>query len=115
LIQDSIRQIDLDDLHDPEAPAGITLDMHDRQRYFDGRMSNSSTGSGAAKVGGATNVYYRDINHRQQNLNIPVITREIRVSLQDWNKNLTEVRLSIPSDLSCHQLCTTIYVVQGRA
>lgn len=51
--QDFYRQIDLDDLHDPETSAGIILDMQDRQRYFDARMSNSSTVNGAAKVGDA--------------------------------------------------------------
>ena len=37
-----ISQIDLDDLHDPESSAGITLEMQDRSRYFEGR-------AGAAK------------------------------------------------------------------
>ena len=32
-----MSQIDLDDLHDPESFSGITLEMQDRSRYFDGR------------------------------------------------------------------------------
>jgi hypothetical protein len=45
--------MDLDDLHNPEGSTGIILDMQDRQRYFDGRMSNSLIANGAAKVGDA--------------------------------------------------------------
>lgn len=43
-------QIDLDDLHDPEASSGIVLEMQDRQRYFEGRMSSASLTDAAAKV-----------------------------------------------------------------
>ncbi|KAF4598194.1 TFB1 family protein [Pleurotus pulmonarius] len=32
-------QVDLDDLHDPEASNGIVLEMQDRQRYFEGRTN----------------------------------------------------------------------------
>lgn len=35
-------QIDIDDLHDAESSAGIILDMQDRQRYFEGRMTNGN-------------------------------------------------------------------------
>jgi len=34
-------QIDLDDLHDPEASPGILLQMQDRQRYFEGQMAST--------------------------------------------------------------------------
>lgn len=41
LTQESLYEtIDLDDLHDPEASAGILLEMQDRQRYFEGRMAS---------------------------------------------------------------------------
>jgi len=90
--EDFYRQIDLDDLHDPETSAGIILDMQDRQRYFDAGMSNSLTANGAAKY-----------------LDISAIICGIRDSLPDWDKNLTEVRLSITSHCSCHGLGTTVF------
>lgn len=74
--EDIYGQIDLDDLHDPEASTGIILDMQDRQRYFDGRMSNSSTANGAAK-----------------DLNISAIIHGIRDSLREWDKDLTELKI----------------------
>jgi len=49
-LQDAYGQIELDDLHDPEASNGIALEMLDRQRYFDGGMSNLSSANGAVKV-----------------------------------------------------------------
>ena len=41
--------IDLDDLHDPQASPNITLEMQDRQRYFEGQMSNSVSADAAAR------------------------------------------------------------------
>ncbi|KAF9529198.1 hypothetical protein CPB83DRAFT_852845 [Crepidotus variabilis] len=38
----SYTQIDLDDLHDPEASDGIILEMQDRQRYFNAVMSKEA-------------------------------------------------------------------------
>ncbi len=38
--QDDEAMLDFDDLHDPEASNGIILEMQDRQRYFEGRMSS---------------------------------------------------------------------------
>ena len=35
-------QIDLEDLHDNQASAGIMLNMQDRQRYFEGRSGQTS-------------------------------------------------------------------------
>jgi transcription initiation factor TFIIH subunit 1 len=46
--QDAYSQIDLDDLHDPEASAGIILEMQDRQRYFEGQMASAASADGAA-------------------------------------------------------------------
>ncbi|KAG6842122.1 hypothetical protein C0991_001615 [Blastosporella zonata] len=43
-LQDEYAQIDLDDLHDPEASAGIVLEMQDRQRYFEGRCTGADGG-----------------------------------------------------------------------
>ena len=41
-------QIDLEDLHDNQASAGIMLNMQDRQRYFEGR--SGQTGQDAVQV-----------------------------------------------------------------
>ncbi|KAH9858787.1 hypothetical protein C2E23DRAFT_909621 [Lenzites betulinus] len=45
--EDRYTQLDLEDLHDNEASAGILLDMQDRQRYFDGRANTTNDGSSA--------------------------------------------------------------------
>ena len=45
-----ISQIDLDDLHDPESSAGITLEMKDRSRYFEGRAGDGNSGEPEAPV-----------------------------------------------------------------
>jgi transcription initiation factor TFIIH subunit 1 len=47
--QDAYSQIDLDDLHDPEASAGIILEMQDRQRYFEGQMASAASAEDAAR------------------------------------------------------------------
>jgi hypothetical protein len=44
--------MELDDLRDPETSAGITLEMQDRQRYFDGGVSNPLSANGVGKVRG---------------------------------------------------------------
>ncbi|KAF8973104.1 hypothetical protein BDZ97DRAFT_1691833 [Flammula alnicola] len=62
---------DIDDLHDSEASSGIVLEMQDRQRYFEGRMSNANEEASEPKLDPA------------------FVTREARASLQNW-----EVRLS---------------------
>jgi len=46
--KDVYSQIDLDDLHDPEASAGIILEMQDRQRYFEGQTASAASAEGAA-------------------------------------------------------------------
>lgn len=40
--QESYSQLDLDDLHEPEAMDGIVLQMQDRQRYFSAVMSKGA-------------------------------------------------------------------------
>jgi hypothetical protein len=42
LLEDVYSQLDIDDLHDPEASNGIILEMQDRERYFEGRMCNDA-------------------------------------------------------------------------
>jgi transcription initiation factor TFIIH subunit 1 len=36
----AFAQLDLDDLHDPESSTAIPLEMQDRERYFEGRMTS---------------------------------------------------------------------------
>ena len=48
-LQDAYGQIDIDDLHDPEASAGIVLEMQDRQRYFEGGISSTVAGADTAR------------------------------------------------------------------
>ncbi|KAG2037463.1 hypothetical protein BDR03DRAFT_863793 [Suillus americanus] len=40
---DAYAQITLDDLRDPEAMNGITLQMQDRERYFEGQLARSAS------------------------------------------------------------------------
>lgn len=49
--QSTYAQIDLDDLHDPEASAGILLEMRDQQRYFEGQMAAAEKAEKLAQVG----------------------------------------------------------------
>jgi hypothetical protein len=48
----AFTNLDLDDLHDPEASTAIPLEMQDRERYFEGRMvSQVSTTDAQSQVG----------------------------------------------------------------
>lgn len=53
-------QIDLDDLHDPESSAGITLEMQDRSRYFEGRTGIAKSEKLDAAVW--HNLYFFDLS-----------------------------------------------------
>ncbi|KAJ7091198.1 hypothetical protein C8R44DRAFT_844319 [Mycena epipterygia] len=70
-------QIDIDDLHDPEASAGIVLEMQDRQRYFEGGISNTAPGAETTpKV-----------------VDIKMLIRQAKVNLENWETNLTELKV----------------------
>jgi transcription initiation factor TFIIH subunit 1 len=93
--QDAYSQIDLDDLHDPEASAGIILEMQDRQRYFEGQMASAASADGAAgKVSlSVVNISsYILILRCDQSLDIRAILGETKVNLHDWETNLAQVR-----------------------
>jgi hypothetical protein len=49
-IQDVYSQIDLDDLRDSEASAGIILEMQDRQRYFEGQIASAASAENIARM-----------------------------------------------------------------
>lgn len=42
--------IDIEDLHDPDAPSMITLEMKDRQRYFQGTLSDGHVNGNTDKA-----------------------------------------------------------------
>ncbi|KAF5351862.1 hypothetical protein D9756_007575 [Leucocoprinus leucothites] len=75
--EDPYSQIDIDDLHDAEASAGILLEMKDRQRYFEGRMASQAAEDAAANKG----------------LDYKAILGETKLSLQKWDANLTQLKI----------------------
>ncbi|KAJ7772548.1 hypothetical protein DFH07DRAFT_802317 [Mycena maculata] len=74
---ESYGQIDIDDLHDPEASAGIVLEMQDRQRYFEGGISNSAPGAEAA---------HKAVDTKTLILNA-------KMHMEDWETNLAELKI----------------------
>ncbi|KAJ7217862.1 hypothetical protein GGX14DRAFT_438635 [Mycena pura] len=75
-------QIDIDDLHEPESSTGIVLEMLDRQRYYEGGISNSTSGSEALRP-----------------VDIKTLIRHAKVNLADWETNLTQLKIERkPSD-----------------
>ncbi|KAH9949597.1 hypothetical protein B0H21DRAFT_727583 [Amylocystis lapponica] len=71
---DHIAQLDLEDLHDNESSAGILLDMHDRQRYFEGRMTESA-------------------EQTPNPVEIRAAIFEAKDGLQGWTSNLSQLKL----------------------
>lgn len=67
-------QIDLDDLHDPEASTGIILEMQDRQRYFEGRKAVNSDSA-------------------RKNIDFGSIVREAKSNLSQWETDLAQLKL----------------------
>ncbi|KAH7929824.1 hypothetical protein BV22DRAFT_1056017 [Leucogyrophana mollusca] len=74
---DNYGQIDLDDLHDPEASAGIVLDMQDRQRYFEGQLTRSAAEQEATI----------------QNVDIRSVFDEIKSGLRGWETHFNQLRI----------------------
>ncbi|KAG2106528.1 hypothetical protein BD769DRAFT_1630746 [Suillus cothurnatus] len=48
--EDAYAQIMLDDLKDPEAMDGITLQMQDRERYFEGQLARSASEQAGSEI-----------------------------------------------------------------
>ncbi|KDQ21702.1 hypothetical protein BOTBODRAFT_211251 [Botryobasidium botryosum FD-172 SS1] len=71
------EEMDLEDLHDPEGTMGITLEMQDRQRYFEGRSAGSAVDSASQEQIG-------DLN---------AVVREMKGGLMDWRADLGGLRL----------------------
>ncbi|KAI0093026.1 hypothetical protein BDY19DRAFT_882431 [Irpex rosettiformis] len=70
-LEDHYTQIDLEDLHDNQASTGITLNMQDRQRYFEGRSGQTG----------------------QDAVNAKAATREMTDSLGGWSHNLSQLKI----------------------
>lgn len=49
-MQNIFEDILLEDLHDPESTDGIVLNMSDRERYFDGRVTGETRELGSDNV-----------------------------------------------------------------
>ncbi|KAI0930476.1 hypothetical protein AcW1_009147 [Taiwanofungus camphoratus] len=69
-------QLDLEDLHDNQASAGILLDMQDRQRYFEGRTTDSSGELAPNNL-----------------VDMKTAMHEIKDSLRDWSGNLSQLKI----------------------
>ncbi|THH12104.1 hypothetical protein EW146_g7816 [Bondarzewia mesenterica] len=70
-------QIDLEDLHDPQASAGILLDMKDRKKYFEGR---------AGVVGAAEQAARPAVDLR-------TALQEAKNDLQGWSTTLGQLKI----------------------
>lgn len=73
---DHLLQLDLEDLRDNQATAGILLDMQDRQRYFE---SGTSSSTAQAPVG--------------ETVDANAVLNEVKHSLQGWFGNLKSLRI----------------------
>ncbi|KAL0579168.1 RNA polymerase II transcription factor B subunit 1 [Marasmius crinis-equi] len=75
---DQYQEIELDDLNNPESSSGIVLEMQDRQRYFEGRMTGAASNDTVEKV------------------DIRAVIRNMSVDLKQWDSRLAE--LNIPRE-----------------
>ncbi|KAI0694319.1 hypothetical protein BC835DRAFT_1274633 [Cytidiella melzeri] len=78
-LEDRYSQIDLDDLHDNQASAGITLNMQDRQRYFEGRSGQA--GHDAVQVRNPASV------------DVKSAILEMKDSLGGWSHNFSQLKI----------------------
>ncbi|KAJ6499050.1 hypothetical protein C8R45DRAFT_980909 [Mycena sanguinolenta] len=75
LDDENYGQINLDDLHDSESSSGIVLEMQDRQRYFEGGISNSAPEAA------------------QKPLDVKTLIRHAKVNIDNWQTNLTQLKI----------------------
>ncbi|KAJ7594301.1 hypothetical protein C8J56DRAFT_1044056 [Mycena floridula] len=75
-LEDRYAEIDLDDLRDSEASAGIILEMQNKQQYFESRMGNVSADGSS-----------------QNKLDIKTLIREAQVGLEQWDKRLAQMTI----------------------
>ncbi|KAJ7187986.1 hypothetical protein C8R46DRAFT_933665 [Mycena filopes] len=72
----SYGQIDIDDLHLPEASAGIVLEMQDRQRYFEGGISKETPEAALHKP-----------------VDIKTLIMHAKVNMEGWQTKLTQLKV----------------------
>ncbi|KAF8210572.1 hypothetical protein K438DRAFT_1809924 [Mycena galopus ATCC 62051] len=69
-------QINIDDLHDSESSSGIVLEMQDRQRYFEGGISNAAPEAATRKP-----------------LDVKTLIRHAKMNMDNWQTNLTQLKI----------------------
>ncbi|KAJ8077275.1 RNA polymerase II transcription factor B subunit 1 [Marasmius tenuissimus] len=92
--EEQYQDIEIEDLNDPESSSGIVLEMQDRQRYFEGRMTGTSSDETVEKV------------------DIRAVIRHISVDLKQWDSGLAE--LTIPRESGDHALLSMTRNVAAR-
>ncbi|KAJ7902095.1 hypothetical protein B0H14DRAFT_2669902 [Mycena olivaceomarginata] len=75
ITNENYGQIDIDDLHDSESSAGIVLEMQDRQRYFEGGISNSAPEAARKPV------------------DIKTLILNAKVNMDNWPTNLSQLKI----------------------
>ncbi|KAF9568021.1 hypothetical protein CPC08DRAFT_655518 [Agrocybe pediades] len=73
--EEAYSQIEIEDLRDPEASDGILLEMQDRQRYFEGRMTNGNQ------------------DPSQPKLDPVAVMQAAKASLVDWDTRLSQLKI----------------------
>ncbi|GJJ06326.1 hypothetical protein Clacol_000517 [Clathrus columnatus] len=71
----SYDAIDIEDLHDPDAPSIIALEMKDRQRYFEGTVLEPLNGV------------------KDQTLDLGQVISVTKGTLQNWKRSLASIKL----------------------
>ncbi|KAF9263313.1 hypothetical protein L218DRAFT_959330 [Marasmius fiardii PR-910] len=74
--EDRYQPIELEDLTNTETSSGIVLEMQDRQRYFEGRMSGAISNDAIEKV------------------DIRSVIRNMSLDLRQWDSRLTELNIT---------------------
>ncbi|KAL0956420.1 hypothetical protein HGRIS_002568 [Hohenbuehelia grisea] len=89
--KDTYAAIELDDLRDSESSAGITLEMQDRERYFEGRTAAGSNG----------------VDH--EHLDFKTLVHEAKQNLQNWETNLNQLKIERkPGDAALMAMTTNV-------
>ncbi|KAG7098746.1 hypothetical protein E1B28_000656 [Marasmius oreades] len=74
--EDRYQPIELEDLNNSESSSGIVLEMQDRQRYFEGRMTGVTCNDTIEKV------------------DIRSVIRSMSLDLRPWSSRLTELNIA---------------------
>jgi transcription initiation factor TFIIH subunit 1 len=74
--EDAYAQIMLDDLKDPEAMDGITLQMQDRERYFEGQLARSASEQAGSEI-----------------VNVRAAFAELNHGFRGWETRFSQLRI----------------------